>query len=56
LISIRAQHTEILNEAEEKREERKAAKIPQGMRSFAKTTDAIELEDKTKDKATFQRP
>ena len=55
LISIRAQHTEILNEAEEKREERKAAKIPQGLRSFSKTTDGIDLEEKTAEKATFRR-
>lgn len=55
LISIRAQHTEILNEAEEKREERKAAKIPQGLRSFSKTTDGIDLEEKPEDKATFRR-
>lgn len=55
LISIRAQHTEILNEAEEKREERRSSKIPQGMRSFAKTADAVSLEDEPQNKATFRR-
>lgn len=51
LISIRAQHAEILGEVFEKREERKAQK--QGLqpaRSFGKDVPIIELEDKPKAK------
>lgn len=46
LISIRAQHAEILNEVEERKEERKAARIQtlQPARGFAKDTSAVELE------------
>ena len=55
LISVRAQFGEMLEDKREKAAERKAAKYPQGIRAFAKTTDAVSLEEKPENKATFRR-
>ena len=55
LISIRAQHTEILGEVEERKEERKAARVQplQPARAFAKDTPAVEMGGNPKNGKTF---
>ena len=52
LISIRAQHAEILGEVEERKEERKASRL-QPVRAFGKDTPLVELEETPKGK-TFR--
>ena len=54
LISIRAQHTEILSEVIERREERKTQRVQlEPMRTFGKDTPLMKLEDKPQGK-TFR--
>jgi len=55
LISIRAQHTEALNEVQERKEERRAQRQPaQPSRDFAKDTELVELEEKPKQAKSFR--